>query len=133
MGKTLVRKPDALLCRFADRIEKVMDVSIAREITGWNAVAGAGDGRLGARLSACSEPLGHHDQLQAIAASKNTSLAVVAPGIAEALFATRSAYRLPFLPHFHYKFTSEVNGRRNALRLCGRFLRNPVTAIDERA
>ena len=32
--------------------------------------------------------MGHHDLVQSIAASKNTNLAVVAPGIAEALFAT---------------------------------------------
>jgi biopolymer transport protein TolQ len=55
---------------------------------------------------------------QAIAVSKNTSLAVVAPGIAEALFATALGL-LAAIPAviFYNKFTSEV--ARHAARLEG--------------
>jgi len=55
---------------------------------------------------------------QSIAASKNTSLAVVAPGIAEALFATAIGL-IAAIPAtiFYNKFTSEVN--RQAQRLEG--------------
>lgn len=55
---------------------------------------------------------------QSIAASKNTSLAVVAPGIAEALFATAVGL-IAAIPAtiFYNKFTSEVN--RQAQRLEG--------------
>ena len=55
---------------------------------------------------------------QSIAVSKNTSLAVVAPGIAEALFATAIGL-IAAIPAtiFYNKFTSEVN--RQAARLEG--------------
>jgi biopolymer transport protein TolQ len=72
------------------RVEKVMDVTISREVE-----------RLERRLTflatvGSTAPFiglfgtvwGIMTSFQAIAASKNTSLAVVAPGIAEALFAT---------------------------------------------
>jgi biopolymer transport protein TolQ len=47
---------------------------------------------------------------QSIAASKSTSLAVVAPGIAEALFATAMGL-IAAIPAtiFYNKFTNEVN------------------------
>jgi hypothetical protein len=44
-----------------------------------------------ARSSGCSAPCGIMDSFQSIAASKNTSLAVVAPGIAESCSPPRSA------------------------------------------
>ena len=71
---------------------------------------------------------------QSIAASQNTSLAVVAPGIAEALFATAIGL-VAAIPAtiFYNKFTSEVN--RQAQRLEGfadEFSRDPVAA-DRRA
>jgi len=55
---------------------------------------------------------------QSIAASKNTSLAVVAPGIAEALFATAIGL-IAAIPAtiFYNKFVSEVN--KQAQRLEG--------------
>jgi biopolymer transport protein TolQ len=72
---------------------------------------------------------------QAIAASKNTSLAVVAPGIAEALFATAIGL-IAAIPAtiFYNKFTSEVN--RQAQRLEGfadEFSAILSRQIDERA
>jgi biopolymer transport protein TolQ len=55
---------------------------------------------------------------QSIAASKNTSLAVVAPGIAEALFATAIGL-VAAIPAtiFYNKFTADVN--KQAQRLEG--------------
>ncbi len=72
------------------RVEKVMDVTISREMEqldrrllflGTVASAAPFIGLFGTVI-------GIMTSFQAIAASKNTSLAVVAPGIAEALFAT---------------------------------------------
>ena len=72
---------------------------------------------------------------QSIAASKNTSLAVVAPGIAEALFATAIGL-IAAIPAtiFYNKFISEVN--RQAQRLEGfadEFAAILSRQIDERA
>ena len=69
--------------------------------------------------SACSAPLvGIMTSFQSIAASQNTSLAVVAPGIAESLFATAIGL-VAAIPAtiFYNKFISEVN--RQAQRLEG--------------
>ncbi len=102
------------------RVEKVMDVTISREIE-----------RLERRLTflatvGSTAPFvglfgtvwGIMTSFQAIAVSKNTSLAVVAPGIAEALFATALGL-LAAIPAviFYNKFNSEV--ARYAARLEG--------------
>jgi biopolymer transport protein TolQ len=102
------------------RVEKVMDVTISREIE-----------RLERRLTflatvGSTAPFvglfgtvwGIMTSFQAIAISKNTSLAVVAPGIAEALFATALGL-LAAIPAviFYNKFNSEV--ARHAARLEG--------------
>jgi biopolymer transport protein TolQ len=102
------------------RVEKVMDVTISREVE-----------RLERRLTflatvGSTAPFiglfgtvwGIMTSFQAIAVSKNTSLAVVAPGIAEALFATALGL-LAAIPAviFYNKFTSEV--ARHAARLEG--------------
>jgi len=72
------------------RIDKVIDVTIAREV-------GRLEGRLlvlatvgsaGPFVGLFGTVWGIMNSFQSIAASNNTSLAVVAPGIAEALFAT---------------------------------------------
>ncbi|MBK9081663.1 MAG: protein TolQ [Rhizobiales bacterium] len=72
------------------RIEKVLDVSIAREVERLESqllvlatVASAGP-----FVGLFGTVWGIMTSFRSIAASKNTSLAVVAPGIAEALFAT---------------------------------------------
>jgi len=72
------------------RIEKVLDVSIAREVEKLESqllvlatVASAGP-----FVGLFGTVWGIMTSFRSIAASKNTSLAVVAPGIAEALFAT---------------------------------------------
>jgi biopolymer transport protein TolQ len=102
------------------RVEKVMDVTISREVE-----------RLERRLTflatvGSTAPFvglfgtvwGIMTSFQAIAVSKNTSLAVVAPGIAEALFATALGL-LAAIPAviFYNKFNSEV--ARHATRLEG--------------
>jgi biopolymer transport protein TolQ len=102
------------------RVEKVMDVSISREVE-----------RLERRLTflatvGSTAPFvglfgtvwGIMTSFQAIAASKNTSLAVVAPGIAEALFATALGL-LAAIPAviFYNKFNTEA--ARYAARLEG--------------
>ena len=100
--------------------EKVMDVTISREVE-----------RLERRLTflatvGSTAPFvglfgtvwGIMTSFQAIAVSKNTNLAVVAPGIAEALFATALGL-LAAIPAviFYNKFNSEV--ARHAARLEG--------------
>jgi len=102
------------------RVEKVMDVTISREVE-----------RLERRLTflatvGSTAPFiglfgtvwGIMTSFQAIAVSRNTSLAVVAPGIAEALFATALGL-LAAIPAviFYNKFNSEV--ARHAARLEG--------------
>ena len=122
-GNAFVRKPGALLRRLADADRKGDEriLLVRREIE-----------RLERRLlvlatvgSAGLLPLGLFgtvwgimSSFQSIAASKNTSLAVVAPGIAEALFATAIGL-IAAIPAtiFYNKFTSEVN--RQAQRLEG--------------
>lgn len=72
------------------RIEKVMDVSIAREIDKLESrlMFLATVGSTAPFVGLFGTVWGIMSSFQAIANSKNTTLAVVAPGIAEALFAT---------------------------------------------
>ncbi len=102
------------------RIEKVMDVAIAREVEVMErrllvlATVGSAGPFIGLFGTVC----GIMTSFQSIAASKNTSLAVVAPGIAEALFATAIglAAAIP-ATIFYNKFVTEAN--RQAQRLEG--------------
>ena len=68
---------------FAGRVEKVMDVAIQRETERLNRGLMAGP-----FIGLFGTVWGIMNAFMAIAASKNTSLAVVAPGISESLFAT---------------------------------------------
>lgn len=72
------------------RIEKVLDVTIAREIERLERrlLVLASVGSAGPFIGLFGTVWGIMSSFQAIAASKSTNLAVVAPGIAEALFAT---------------------------------------------
>ena len=100
------------------RIEKVMNVSIAREIERLERrlLVLATVGSAGPFVGLFGTVWGIMSSFQSIAASKNTSLAVVAPGIAEALFATAVGL-IAAIPAtiFYNKFTAEVN--RQAQRL----------------
>ncbi len=73
-----------------DRIEKVMDVTISREAERLESrlLFLASIGSSGPFIGLFGTVVGIMSSFQAIAVSKNTNLAVVAPGIAEALFAT---------------------------------------------
>jgi biopolymer transport protein TolQ len=72
------------------RIEKVLDVSIAREVEKLesNLLVLATTASCAPFVGLFGTVWGIMTSFRSIAASKNTSLAVVAPGIAEALFAT---------------------------------------------
>ena len=102
------------------RIEKVMEVSIAREIERLERrlLVLATVGSAGPFVGLFGTVWGIMTSFQSIAASKNTSLAVVAPGIAEALFATALGL-VAAIPAtiFYNKFASEVN--KQAQRLEG--------------
>lgn len=102
------------------RIEKVMDVTIAREVERLERrlLVLATVGSASPFVGLLGTVWGIMTSFQSIAASKNTSLAVVAPGIAEALFATAIGL-LAAIPAtiFYNKFISEVN--RQAQRLEG--------------
>jgi biopolymer transport protein TolQ len=102
------------------RIEKVMNVTIAREIDRLERrlLVLATVGSAGPFIGLFGTVWGIMTSFQAIAASKSTSLAVVAPGIAEALFATAMGL-VAAIPAtiFYNKFAAEVN--RQAQRLEG--------------
>ena len=88
--KRSVQNPNASFMGLHTRIDKVLDVSIGREIEKLESSL------LVLATVASASPFvglfgtvwGIMTAFRSIAASKNTSLAVVAPGIAEALFAT---------------------------------------------
>jgi biopolymer transport protein TolQ len=102
------------------RIEKVMEVTIAREIERLESrlLVLATVGSASPFVGLFGTVWGIMTSFQSIAASKNTSLAVVAPGIAEALFATAIGL-IAAIPAtiFYNKFASEVN--KQAQRLEG--------------
>jgi len=102
------------------RIDKVMDVTIAREVQRLERrlLVLATVGSAGPFIGLFGTVWGIMTSFQSIAASKNTSLAVVAPGIAEALFATAIGL-VAAIPAtiFYNKFISEVN--RQSQRLEG--------------
>ena len=86
----LVSKGDNFKASLAQRIERGMSVAITREIDrlerGMTFLASIGS--VAPFIGLFGTVWGIMNSFSAIAASKNTSLAVVAPGIAEALFAT---------------------------------------------
>jgi biopolymer transport protein TolQ len=108
------------LAGLTQRIEKVMDVTIAREVERLERrlLVLATVGSAGPFIGLFGTVWGIMTSFQSIAASKNTSLAVVAPGIAEALFATAIGL-VAAIPAtiFYNKFISDVN--RQAQRLEG--------------
>jgi biopolymer transport protein TolQ len=119
------------------RIEKVMDVTITREVERLERrlLVLATVGSAGPFIGLFGTVWGIMTSFQSIAASKNTSLAVVAPGIAEALFATALGL-LAAIPAtiFYNKFSAEV--AKQASRLEGfadEFSAILSRQIDERA
>jgi len=119
------------------RLDKVMDVTIAREVERLESklIVLATVGSAGPFIGLFGTVWGIMTSFQSIAASKSTSLAVVAPGIAEALFATAMGL-IAAIPAtiFYNKFTGEVN--KQAQRLEGfadEFSAILSRQIDERA
>ena len=104
----------------SQRIDKVLDVSINREVERLESklLVLATIGSSAPFIGLFGTVWGIMTSFRSIAASKNTSLAVVAPGIAEALFATAIGL-IAAIPAtiFYNKFTSEVN--KQAQRLEG--------------
>ena len=100
------------------RVEKVMDVSISREMARLEKrlLFLATVGSTAPFVGLFGTVWGIMTSFQAIAVSKNTSLAVVAPGIAEALFATALGL-LAAIPAviFYNKFTNDL--ARHASRM----------------
>jgi len=94
------------------RIEKVMDVTISREVERLERrlLVLATVGSAGPFVGLFGTVWGIMTSFQAIAASQNTSLTVVAPGIAQALFATAIGL-MAAIPAtiFYNKFSAEVN------------------------
>src|SRR3990170_1980903 len=102
------------------RVEKVMDVTISREMERLDRrlLFLATVGSTAPFVGLFGTVWGIMTSFQAIAVSKNTNLAVVAPGIAEALFATALglAAAIPAVI-FYNKFNSEA--ARQGARLEG--------------
>src|ERR1700736_6297859 len=123
--------------RLQMRIEKVMDVTIAREVERLerHLLVLATVGSAGPFVGLFGTIWGIMTSFQSIAASKNTSLAVVAPGIAEALFATAIGL-VAAIPAtiFYNKFVSEVNKQSQRLEgFADQFAAILPRQIDERA
>jgi biopolymer transport protein TolQ len=119
------------------RIEKVMDVTIAREVERLERrlLVLATVGSAGPFVGLLGTVWGIMTSFRAIAGQQSTSLAVVAPGIAEALFATAIGL-IAAIPAtiFYNKFSAEVN--KQAQRLEGfadEFSAILSRQIDERA
>jgi biopolymer transport protein TolQ len=100
------------------RIEKVMDVTIAREVERLERrlLVLATVGSAGPFVGLLGTVWGIMTSFRAIAGQQSTSLAVVAPGIAEALFATAIGL-IAAIPAtiFYNKFASEVNKQAQRL------------------
>ena len=117
------------------RIDKVLDVTISRETERLESrlLFLATVGSAGPFIGLFGTVWGIMTSFQAIAASKNTSLAVVAPGIAEALMATALGLLAAIPAVIAYNKLAEL-GRQDRLaarRLRRRILRHPV-APDRR-
>jgi biopolymer transport protein TolQ len=104
----------------AGRIDRVMDVTLAREVDRLERrlLVLATVGSAGPFIGLFGTVWGIMTSFQAIAASKNTNLSVVAPGIAEALLATALGL-LAAIPAvmFYNKFSAQVS--RIATRMEG--------------
>jgi len=100
------------------RIDKVLDVSIQREIERLEGrlLVLATVGSAGPFIGLFGTVWGIMTSFQSIAASKNTSLAVVAPGIAEALLATALGL-MAAIPAtiFYNKFAGDVSKQANRM------------------
>ena len=118
------------------RIEKVMDVTIQREIDRLERrlLILATIGSAGPFIGLFGTVWGIMSSFRAIAGQQTTSLAVVAPGIAEALFATAIGL-IAAIPAtiFYNKFVSDVNKQAHRLEgFADEFAAILSRQIDER-
>jgi biopolymer transport protein TolQ len=118
------------------RIEKVMDVTIQREIARLERrlLVLATVGSAGPFVGLFGTVWGIMTSFRAIAGQQTTSLAVVAPGIAEALFATAIGL-IAAIPAtiFYNKFTADVNKQAQRLEaFADEFAAILSRQIDER-
>ena len=101
-----------------ERIERAMQVTVSREMDRLERHMGflASLGSTATFIGLFGTVWGIMNSFQAIAASNNTSLAVVAPGIAEALFATAIGLvaAIPAMMAYN-KFSLELNRYANRL------------------
>ncbi|MCA3643993.1 MAG: protein TolQ [Methylobacterium sp.] len=119
------------------RIDKVLDVSIAREVERLESklLALATIASVGPYIGLFGTVFGIMTTFRSIAASKNTSLAVVAPGIAEALFATAIALAAAIPANIFYnKFVRDAGKIQGRLEsFADEFSAILSRQIDERA
>lgn len=119
------------------RIDKVLDVSISREIERIESklLVLATIASVGPYIGLFGTVFGIMTTFRSIAASKNTSLAVVAPGIAEALFATAIALVAAIPANIFYnKFVKDVSRTQGRLEsFADEFSAILSRQIDERA
>ena len=89
-AKTTSGRSDALVIGARERIDKILSVSVSRELEKAESSLGvlATVGSAAPFVGLLGTVWGIMNAFQAIALTKDTNLAVVAPGIAEALFAT---------------------------------------------
>lgn len=101
-----------------DRIERVMNITLGREMDQIERYMGylASVGSAGPFIGLFGTVWGIMNSFAAIAGSKNTTLAVVAPGIAEALFATALGLvaAIPAVLAYN-KLSSDINRYGNRL------------------
>jgi len=109
---------ESLLPSIKDRIEKAMNVTILREMDGLERQLGflATVGSVSPFIGLFGTVWGIMNSFSAIAARHDTTLAVVAPGIAEALFATAMGL-LAAIPAviFYNRFVNEMARYSNRL------------------
>ncbi len=106
------KSKDRLAATLPQRVERVMQVTMNRELEDLEKHLGflATLGSTGVLVGLFGTVWGIINSFQSIAASHNTSLAVVAPGIAEALFATAIGLIAAIPAYVAYnKLSSEVN------------------------
>ena len=111
---------DALRANLQERIERVMEVSVTREMERIERymVFLASAGATAPFIGLFGTVWGIMNSFQAIAVAKDTNLAVVAPGLAEALFTTAMGLivAIPSVAAYN-KFSADMS--RYALRLEG--------------
>lgn len=120
----------------SQRIERTMSVTISRELTslekGMTFLASVGS--VAPFVGLFGTVWGIMNSFQSIAQSKNTSLAVVAPGIAEALFATALglAAAIPAVVAYN-RFSNQIEGLASRLEtFSGEFSTILSRQMDER-